>query len=162
MQNINEINVCIEKEWYRYPSSFFLPKDYEQAEQIYRLKFLDSEFGGQLPAYYNSNSNSSSSSSILDGTRHIDPLFNDENKRVEQRIFHLGLQRCHFFFDTDNLNDNEFNRLNAVTNWKTILSGPFLDQSHSANSALFKSFYSPYFYEKNVKFTQFKLRARVY
>ena len=39
----NRINVCLGKEWYRYPSSFFLPA------KKWNVKFLQSEFKGQLP-----------------------------------------------------------------------------------------------------------------
>ncbi|KAL1449682.1 hypothetical protein WDU94_002167 [Cyamophila willieti] len=37
------INVCMGKEWYRYPSSFFLPND------KWNVSFIKSEFRGQLP-----------------------------------------------------------------------------------------------------------------
>ena len=35
--------VCVGKEWHRFPSSFFLP------DNSFRLAFLRSEFRGQLP-----------------------------------------------------------------------------------------------------------------
>jgi alpha-1,2-mannosyltransferase len=38
------VNVCVGKEWHRYPSSFFLP------DNNWNLKFIKSEFSGQLPA----------------------------------------------------------------------------------------------------------------
>ena len=37
----NEISVCVGKEWYRYPSSFFLPNN------NWNLKYLESEFKGK-------------------------------------------------------------------------------------------------------------------
>jgi len=40
-------HVCVGKEWYRFPSSFFLPDPEE-----WKLKFLKSEFRGQLPRPY--------------------------------------------------------------------------------------------------------------
>lgn len=40
--NLSLKNVCVGKEWYRFPSQFFLPSDT-------RLQFLKSEFDGQLP-----------------------------------------------------------------------------------------------------------------
>jgi alpha-1,2-mannosyltransferase len=49
LQHINSSesvkNVCIGKEWYRYPSSYFLPDNL-------RLKFVKSEFDGLLPGEF--------------------------------------------------------------------------------------------------------------
>jgi hypothetical protein len=44
--NGNDVNVCVGKEWHRFPSSFFLPNN------NWNLKFIKSEFNGQLPAPY--------------------------------------------------------------------------------------------------------------
>ncbi len=44
--NDDPINVCVGKEWHRFPNSFFLPDD------RWRLRFLRSEFRGQLPQPY--------------------------------------------------------------------------------------------------------------
>ena len=41
-----EVNVCVGKEWHRYPSSFFLP------DNNWNLRFIKSEFSGLLPAPY--------------------------------------------------------------------------------------------------------------
>ena len=35
--------VCVGKEWYRFPSSFYLP------HSSFKIGFLESEFRGQLP-----------------------------------------------------------------------------------------------------------------
>ena len=42
-------NVCLGKEWYRFPSSFFLPKHM-------RAKFIKSAFTGLLPGEFNESS----------------------------------------------------------------------------------------------------------
>ena len=36
------VNVCVEKEWYRFPSSFFLPENLDESakKQIWRLRFV--------------------------------------------------------------------------------------------------------------------------
>ncbi|OWK18064.1 hypothetical protein Celaphus_00008900, partial [Cervus elaphus hippelaphus] len=36
------VNVCVGKEWHRFPSSFLLPENWQ-------LQFIPSEFRGQLP-----------------------------------------------------------------------------------------------------------------
>ena len=40
------VNVCIGKEWYRFPSNFFLP------EERFHLQFIKSSFTGELPKPY--------------------------------------------------------------------------------------------------------------
>ena len=42
----DKINVCMGKEWYRFPSNFFLPSN------NWNVKFIKSEFKGQLPQPY--------------------------------------------------------------------------------------------------------------
>lgn len=44
------INVCVGKEWYRYPSSFFLPE--LEGKSRVRLQFVKSGFDGQLPQHF--------------------------------------------------------------------------------------------------------------
>ncbi|XP_070296159.1 alpha-1,2-mannosyltransferase ALG9-like isoform X1 [Salvelinus sp. IW2-2015] len=39
------VSVCVGKEWYRFPSSFLLPNNWQ-------LQFIQSEFRGQLPQPY--------------------------------------------------------------------------------------------------------------
>ena len=51
------INVCVGKEWYRFPSSFFLPElpaggGSEGTAPRVRLQFVESSFGGQLPQHF--------------------------------------------------------------------------------------------------------------
>uniref|UniRef100_A0A7G3AIG4 Mannosyltransferase n=1 Tax=Lutzomyia longipalpis TaxID=7200 RepID=A0A7G3AIG4_LUTLO len=59
------VNVCFGKDWYRFPSSFFLPTP------NYRVRFIESEFRGMLPAYYDETAN---------GTQIIHSYFNDRNE----------------------------------------------------------------------------------
>ncbi|KAJ3185925.1 mannosyltransferase [Gaertneriomyces sp. JEL0708] len=55
-------NLCVGKEWYRFPSHYFLPTGV-------RLRFLQSGFTGLLPKYYNEvlMSNSSRSTTLATG-----------------------------------------------------------------------------------------------
>jgi len=51
------INVCVGKEWYRFPSSFFLPElkgltDDTGLTPRVRLQFVKSSFAGQLPQHF--------------------------------------------------------------------------------------------------------------
>jgi len=45
----DDINLCVGKEWYRYPSEFFLP------QQRWHLRYLKSDFKGQLPQPFGNN-----------------------------------------------------------------------------------------------------------
>lgn len=152
------INVCVSKEWYRYPSSFFMPEtiNLNVRQQKWRLRFLPSDFKGQLPGYFNE------SITVPYSTRHVDTLFNDLNKEVFQR--YIDIKKCDFLIDTDNKVDDSsvhlyLNKKNTNTKWKTLIKLPFLDAS-SSNKFL-RSFYIPYLYEARIKLTFFKLRLRV-
>ena len=65
-----DINVCVGKEWYRYPSSFFLPG------ARWKLRFLRSGFKGQLPKPYLEGSN---------GTLVVPTDMNDMNREEPSR-----------------------------------------------------------------------------
>ncbi|XP_060606390.1 alpha-1,2-mannosyltransferase ALG9-like [Ruditapes philippinarum] len=74
------VNVCVGKEWYRYPSSFFLPA------QNWNLQFLQSEFKGQLPKPYSNEPHA---------TRQIPTHMNDVNKEEPTR--YVNISKCHYF-----------------------------------------------------------------
>lgn len=62
------VNVCVAKEWYRFPSHFFVPPNHT-------LRFVRSGFGGQLPALYNETYS----------THGFPPHFNDMNREETER-----------------------------------------------------------------------------
>jgi alpha-1,2-mannosyltransferase len=165
LQSKELVNVCVSKEWYRFPSSFFIPEDLTSTKiQKWRLAFLESDFKGQLPGYYKEKL----SGGLVASTRHIDKSFNDENKEVKSR--YLELVKCDFFLDTDpNFDDRNVhlyhNKKNTNTKWKTLTKLRFLDATWSSSSnnseKFFRSFYVPFLYEQKVKFNYFKLRVRI-
>jgi alpha-1,2-mannosyltransferase len=61
-------NVCVGKEWYRFPSSFFLRDNYN-------LLFLKSEFNGLLPKYFEKEN----------GTSIVPEEMNDKNEPILSR-----------------------------------------------------------------------------
>ena len=65
-----DVNVCVGKEWYRFPSSFYLPSE------KWKLRFLRSEFKGQLPKEYSDGRN---------GTWAIPEHMNDMNREEPSR-----------------------------------------------------------------------------
>jgi alpha-1,2-mannosyltransferase len=62
--------LCLGKEWYRFPSSFFLP-------QSMRAKFVKSEFSGLLPGEFPEGT---SMQTLLAGTSAIPTGMNDRNE----------------------------------------------------------------------------------
>lgn len=136
-------NVCVGKDWYRFPASFFLPNDQ------YRLRFLPSEFDGMLPSYFDPTSN---------GAATINPHFNDANRGAPEMLF--DYDRCHFLldFDTGRYTDREPNYAARVKEWSVLKSVPFLDaqQSHP----FFRTFWVPFFGDDYVKYGNLNLLQR--
>ena len=69
-QPVSEVNVCVGKEWYRFPNSFYLPSP------KWKLRFIRSQFKGQLPKPY---------SSFPNATSIIPEHMNDMNKEEPSR-----------------------------------------------------------------------------
>lgn len=111
------------KEWYRYPSSFFLPNS------RWKLGFLRSSFKGQLPQPFS------------DSTCTIQANFNDLNKEETSR--YIESLDCDYIVDSD-FSDNSLldpNYSQNTTNWKIIYTTKLLDPTKS--SKIFRAFYFP-------------------
>ncbi|KAL4707178.1 hypothetical protein ACJJTC_018913 [Scirpophaga incertulas] len=130
--------VCFGKDWYRSPSSFHLPDGYQ-------LRFIPSEFNGQMPAPYANTSNA---------TRLIHPYFNDQNKG-DNRTYSQPSQ-CHYLVDSD------IGRPSAKQpayykdpNWHIVASEPILDaeKSHKA----LRAFYVPFLSNKRTVYANLYL-----
>lgn len=135
------VNVCVGKEWYRYPSSFFLP-----STQHWKLQFIRSEFKGQLPKPYASGSGA---------TRVIPSDMNDLN--IEEPSRYVNVSECHFLIDTDTdeTNGYEVAFSRDAANWEAIQSLPFLDAKNSPT--LFRAFYVPFVTESKCKYVDYNL-----
>lgn len=149
LEHKEEMNVCVGKEWYRYPSSFFLPEKISHGtkSQTWTLRFVKADFGGQLPGYFRSDL------SLPQSTRYVDKLFNDENKMVKKRFY--PLQKCDYFIDTQP-SDTDFTNIGGVR-WKSMGRYRFLNASVQLKHSLLKAFYVPHYYEKHVPLTYFQL-----
>lgn len=66
----DKINICVGKEWYRFPSNFFLPSS------RFSLSFIQSNFTGQLPKPYSNQDNA---------TWMIPTDMNDQNRQEMSR-----------------------------------------------------------------------------
>lgn len=136
-------NVCVGKDWYRFPSSFFLPSS------NFRLRFLKSDFKGILPAYYDESEK---------GSAIVHSYFNDLNQENEAMYFNYT--KCHFLFDLDTGKTSELepNYVTRTKDWVVLKAMQFLktEKSHK----FFRAFYVPFISEKYVEYTQVYLLQR--
>ncbi|KAK9719431.1 mannosyltransferase [Basidiobolus ranarum] len=134
VHNGTEVNVCVGKEWYRFPSHYFLPDNF-------RLKFVRSSFRGLLPKYFYEDP--SGKSSRREGTRMIPDHMNDLNHEEMDRYIDIG--RCDYLIDVDYPsrpnNAEEPRYVNETEHWSQYFCQPFLDQANSP--ALTRAFYIP-------------------
>ncbi|EEB12136.1 alpha-1,2-mannosyltransferase ALG9, putative [Pediculus humanus corporis] len=135
------VNVCVGKEWHRFPNSFFLPNN------NWSLKFIKSEFKGQLPAEYSSSPNA---------TTLIHSHFNDMNKEEPSRYFDIN--QCHFLIDCDYGREEtplEPNYSQQTDKWTPLVSIPFLNSEKS--SVFFRAFYIPFMSDKYCTYAKYTL-----
>ncbi|XP_017768643.1 PREDICTED: alpha-1,2-mannosyltransferase ALG9 [Nicrophorus vespilloides] len=137
------VNVCLGKEWHRYPSSFFLP------DKNWKLRFIQSEFKGILPAPY---------SEFENGTTLIHSHFNDKN--LEEKSQYFDISKCHFLLDLDLGKETPLEPNYSVQDrWKVVKSLPFLNAEKS-NSFL-RAFYIPFITNKYVQYGNYNLLQTV-
>ncbi|KAL9651032.1 hypothetical protein ABK040_012776 [Willaertia magna] len=137
------VNVCVGKEWYRFPSSFFLPTS--NTFDV-RLRFLKSGFSGLLPKYFADKNPTSS----------IPTRMNDENREEMDR--YVKESKCHYIIDFDIEDQAEESYLNKQEDWELVYSYPFLDANKSPN--LYRSFFIPYLSDKRNVFGRYVLLTR--
>ncbi|KAI5963819.1 ALG9 [Candida pseudojiufengensis] len=106
--NSDIINICMGKEWYHFPTSFFLPNQY-------RLNFVESGFDGLLPGNFHE------SGSLIDSITYIPKNMNNKNKFEKDKV--IDLSDCDYFIDNNQLNSIPQLILPSLTvdkNWKLI------------------------------------------
>lgn len=133
------INLCVGKEWYRFPSNFFVPPNWH-------LQFIASRFRGQLPNRY---------ANTLNATAVIPDHMNDEN--LEELSRYIDIQNCHYLVDLDVPSDDpkEPQYSSKKDAWELIVSIKFLDATRSPS--LFRSFYVPWFTEQKCTYASYNL-----
>merc|ERR1711962_1606859 len=133
------INVCVGREWYRYPSSFFLPDNWNYL-------FLKSEFAGQLPQQYQSGS---------DATKVIPPNMNDMN--LEEPAAYTTLDQCDLLIDVDLPVETKYepNYSKDEKRWEVLYTSQFLDNSRSYR--FFRAFYIPFVSSRYLSYVGYNL-----
>lgn len=114
-------NVCFGKEWYRFPSSYFLPRDMH-------AKFVRSEFRGLLPGEF---SEARTGFGFWSGTWLPSGSFNDRNE--EDMSKYTDLRACSLLVDTqypsrrEPLPPSEPDYIADEEHWEVVRCEPFLD-----------------------------------
>ncbi|XP_051552085.1 alpha-1,2-mannosyltransferase ALG9-like isoform X1 [Myxocyprinus asiaticus] len=131
------VNVCVGKEWYRFPSSFLLPNNWH-------LQFIQSEFRGQLPKPYAMGP---------DATWILPPDMNDQN--LEEPSQYVELKQCHYLVDlaTDTEAPREPQYSANKEEWSIIADKPFLDTNRS--SRFFRAFFIPFLSEQYTTYSRY-------
>ncbi|KAH8426317.1 dolichyl-P-Man:Man(6)GlcNAc(2)-PP-dolichol alpha-1,2-mannosyltransferase [Aspergillus melleus] len=116
-------SVCFGKEWYRFPSSFFLPEGM-------RAKFIRSEFRGLLPGEF---PDAASVSSLLEGTSRIPEGMNDLNE--EDLNKYVDISQCSFLVDSSfpgqSTTEREPDYVHDESRWERLSCKDFLDTSQT-------------------------------
>ncbi|KAI1453409.1 glycosyltransferase family 22 protein [Annulohypoxylon moriforme] len=118
-------HVCFGKEWYRFPSSYFLPRDMH-------AKFIRSEFRGLLPGEF---SEARTGFGFWSGTWLPTKGMNDRNE--EDMSKYVDIAQCSFLVDTqypenhDPLPPNEPDHIADKENWEIVKCEPFLDAGNT-------------------------------
>jgi len=128
----SEYKICVGKEWYRFPSNFFLPSE------IFALSFIHSGFTGQLPKPYSRSYN---------GTWIIPSDMNDLNLQEMSR--YVNVSECHYLIDFEFPSQSE-TKYSKEPNWTVLFQYPFLD-ADSSNKFL-RAFYVPSLSSKHCTF----------
>jgi alpha-1,2-mannosyltransferase len=116
-------NVCLGKEWYRFPSSFALPCNVH-------AKFIKSEFSGLLPGEF---SEANVGFGLFPGTWLVPPGMNDEN--MEDVGKYTDIDHCTFLVDSRLPSATptalEPDYISDSSRWLKLKCMPFLDASQT-------------------------------
>ncbi|XP_029771550.1 alpha-1,2-mannosyltransferase ALG9 [Suricata suricatta] len=133
------VNVCVGKEWYRFPSSFLLPDNWQ-------LQFIPSEFRGQLPKPFAEGPLA---------TRIVPTDMNDQN--LEEPSRYIDISKCHYLVDLDTMRETprEPKYSSNREEWISLAYRPFLDASRS--SKLLRAFYVPFLSDQYTAYANYTI-----
>ena len=118
-------NVCVGREWYRFPSSYFLRDDQ-------RLKFIASGFDGLLPGEF-----AEGGDGLHDwrfGTHVVPSGMNNRNEADPSKL--VPVSACDYIVDTDlDTAPGETRFTRDEEHWKKVVCEPFLDAGASRGIA---------------------------
>ncbi|KAG7830846.1 hypothetical protein KL920_001437 [Ogataea angusta] len=128
-------NVCVGREWYHYPSSFFLHPNQ-------RLRFVESGFRGMLPGDFIEPA-SDSWSALFNSTSAKPQGFNNENRYNPDSV--IPFSQCDYYVDLDMPVNPEmgevqvFDKAKTVGDWELLVCEKFIDteNSHGVDKILY-------------------------
>jgi len=119
--------VCFGKDWYRFPTSHFLPGGMH-------AKLIKSEFDGLLPGEYHEGE---TGFGLFPGTWLIPPGMNDRNEEDVGK--YTDIQHCTFLVDTymPGMEATKYEPLYVLDSehWEKVACSPFLDPSRTSTLA---------------------------
>ncbi|KAG9304165.1 hypothetical protein G9A89_019727 [Geosiphon pyriformis] len=138
-----EINLCLGKEWYRFPSHYFLPHGV-------RLRFIESDFLGLLPKYFpeaptiSEHEGPNYLNMIPPGTWQLPSGFNDRNLQNPDHS-DSNTDKCDYLIDVDfestQTSPREPRYAQQTDDWSRIICVPFLNANQSNRFA--RAFHLP-------------------
>lgn len=119
-----EGSICVGREWYRYPSSFFLPENA-------RLRFVESGFKGLLPGDFPEGQD------LVQAISSYPAGMNNKNNYDAGKV--IPFDNCDYYIDIDESVDSEagerpvFSEKKVVDpfNWELVYCGKFIDNTRS-------------------------------
>ncbi|TMW64472.1 hypothetical protein Poli38472_011352 [Pythium oligandrum] len=128
--------LCIGKEWYRFPSSFFVPTNATS------VRFLKSSFSGQLPKPFEQHEN---------GTSVIPTDMNNQNR--EEFTRYTPEDDCDYVVDLNLPGQQETKFWESPGKWQLIHSEPFLNAD--ASRSPYRALYVPFLTTKHVQYVKY-------
>lgn len=125
------INVCIGREWYHFPTSMFLPANY-------RLRFAQSGFDGLLPRDFNETLGS-----VAAATSYWPSDMNNKNQFSPSTV--VDISECDYFVDNDGpLSASDYFLFNDPQ-WETVACEKLINPDQKQRLTLSKFVYLPPF-----------------
>lgn len=137
----SDINVCVGKEWYRFPSRYFVPNQTGGGGRV-EVQFLKSDFDGLLPKAFEP---------LPYGTFEIPSEMNDMNREEPSR--YVSPSSCEYIIDLDLPSQREPHY--GQEGFEVLYSSPFLDASRSPS--LYRAFYIPKLSDEKNVFAEYQL-----
>ncbi|ODQ79126.1 glycosyltransferase family 22 protein, partial [Babjeviella inositovora NRRL Y-12698] len=139
----NPVNICVGREWYHYPSSFFLP-------QNARLRFVQSGFNGLLPGDFQEVDPALAFTpyvaALAGSISSVPPNMNNENRFDASKV--VDFSQCDYYVDISQPTGPkeaqvvyEKQGLQVALGWEVVHCEKFIDAD--ASSGLGKLLYVP-------------------
>ncbi|GLE03127.1 hypothetical protein PINS_up012006 [Pythium insidiosum] len=135
------VTLCIGKEWYRFPTSFFIPTD------ATAVRFLRSSFTGQLPKPFEP---------LPHGTSVVPTHMN--NRNAEEPSRYVPITSCDYVVDLDLPDQQETKFWEFPETWQRVHQEPFLDAARSPSP--YRALYVPFWTPQRVTFTSYSVYRR--